>query len=172
MEEPIVHPTSEALFNFAEAWIFMFLPLLLAEPRKLNLPRIGIWGMAMFLTNVFLIPYMGLRLNTPLPEEKDNKKDSLARIFGWIGIIVGSVAIFWGFVGRPEFADFASRGHYLISQITTNRVAIAFCVDLIFFYIFQLVLLGTVISQGSKTRWLRFVPFWGLGVSLIKNGEW
>ncbi|WP_088243323.1 nuclear transport factor 2 family protein [Calothrix rhizosoleniae] len=171
MEAPIVHPASEALFNLAEAWIFMFLPLLLADPRGRNLPKVGIWGMAMFLTNVFLIPYMALRLNTPLPEERDYKKYFLARIFGWIGLIVGSIAIFWGFVGRPEFGDLASRGHYFLSQITTNRVAIAFCVDLTLFYIFQVVLLGTVISQGSKTRWLRFVPFWGLAVSLIKNGE-
>ncbi|MDJ0737504.1 MAG: nuclear transport factor 2 family protein [Nostocaceae cyanobacterium] len=172
MEAPTVHPTSEALFNFAEAWIFMFLPLLLADPRGRNLPKVAIWGMAMFLTNVFLIPYMALRLNTPLAEHKrENHKDSLTSIFGWIGLIVGSIAIFWGFVGRPEFADLASRGNFFLEQITTNRVAIAFCVDLVLFYIFQIVLLGAVVSPSGKTPWLRFVPFWGLAVSLIKNGE-
>ncbi len=173
MEAPTVHPTSEALFNFAEAWIFMFLPLMLADPRGRNLPKTAIWGMAMFLTNVFLTPYMALRLNTPLPEHREkNNKYSLARIFGWIGLIVGSVAIFWGFVGRPEFGDLASRGNYFLSQLMTNRVAIAFCVDLTLFYIFQVVLLGAAISPGNKMRWWRFVPFWGLAVSLIHNGEW
>ena len=69
---PIVHPASEAFFNFAEAWILMFLPLMLLDPKGQNLPRVALWSAAMFLTNVFLIPYMAqdrksTRLNSSHP---------------------------------------------------------------------------------------------------------
>ena len=43
---PIVHPWIEAQFNFAEAWIFMFLPLLLADKRTQGFPKVLIWGLA------------------------------------------------------------------------------------------------------------------------------
>ena len=36
MQAPIVHPVTEAFFNFAEAWILMFLPLLLASDRYVS----------------------------------------------------------------------------------------------------------------------------------------
>ncbi len=68
MEAPEIHPVSQGFFNFAEAWIFMFLPLILADRRGDKLPKIPIWGMAMFLTNVFLTPYMALRAAQPIPE--------------------------------------------------------------------------------------------------------
>ena len=38
LESPPVHPVTQAFFNFAEAWIFMFLPLLLAESSGLPPP--------------------------------------------------------------------------------------------------------------------------------------
>jgi hypothetical protein len=41
MKSPIVHPIIEAQFNFAEAWIFMFLPLLLADKRITNFPKVA-----------------------------------------------------------------------------------------------------------------------------------
>ena len=66
MQAPVVHPATEGLFNLAEAWIFMFLPLLLLDKRGQSLPRLPIWSMAMFLTNVFLTPYMALRARQPL----------------------------------------------------------------------------------------------------------
>ena len=45
IKAPTVHPIIEALFNFAEAWIFMFLPLLLADRNTAHLPKILIWSM-------------------------------------------------------------------------------------------------------------------------------
>jgi len=161
MEAPEIHPVTQGFFNFAEAWIFMFLPLLLADRRGDKLPKIPIWGMAMFLTNVFLIPYMALRAAQPIPEtEATNEKDILARVFGWIGLIVGIISIWWFcFAGGPEFGNLATRMQYFVTQLSSDRVTIAFSIDLILFYIFQIVLMGSVVEKRS---WFRFVPFWGL----------
>lgn len=166
---PIVHPLTEALFNFAEAWIFMFLPLLLADRRGRDLPQVAIWGMAMFLTNAFLGPYMALRAMAPLPQaqEENSQKGWLARGFGWVGLIVGAIALMCFLIGRSEFGDLTERVQYFGEHLMTSRVTLAFCVDLVLFALFQAVLLGALEPSGSKTRWLRFIPFWGLAIWLI-----
>ncbi|HEY9605743.1 MAG TPA: hypothetical protein V6C85_29325 [Allocoleopsis sp.] len=168
IQAAIAHPWLEALFNFAEAWMFMFLPLLLADPRGRRLPKLLIWSLAMFLTNTFLIPYMALRLVTPQVQAEDEiTKGLIARVFGWTGLIVGSIALIWSVFGRPEFGDFTEKAQYLVQDLMSNRVTIAFCVDLVLFALFQAILLGTIEPRGSGKRWLRFIPFWGLAAWLI-----
>jgi hypothetical protein len=163
--DAIAHPLLESLFNFALAWMFMFLPLLLADPRGYGLPKVLIWGLAMFLTNVFLCPYMAIRATKP-PIAVGNK-NLLARVFGWIGLVIGIIALIWSILGRPEFGDISTRGQYFVQSLISDRMTIAFCVDLVFFTVFQAVLMGDIEPQGSNKRWLRFVPFWGLAVWLI-----
>ncbi|NEO28918.1 MAG: nuclear transport factor 2 family protein [Symploca sp. SIO3C6] len=168
LNSPTIHPVIEALFNFAEAWIFMFLPLMLIDQRAGNLPKLPIWSMAMFLTNGIICPYMALRQYNPLPQPQNKTQKSwLAPVFGWIGLIVGTIALAWGFVGRPEFGDLAQRGQYFGEQLLTNRVTLAFCIDLVLFSIFQAVLLRAVNPSQSKRRWLSYIPFWGLAAWLI-----
>ncbi len=168
MKSPIVHPMIEAQFNFAEAWIFMFLPLLLADKRINNFPKIALWTVAMFLTNVLLCPYMALRYKQPiLDKTEEPKKGKLERIFGWIGLTVGIIAISWIFIGRPEFGDLSQRLQYFITQLNSSRVVIAFCVDLVLFAIFQTILMGAVIPPNNQQRWLRFIPFFGLAFWFI-----
>jgi hypothetical protein len=168
MESPIVHPILEAQFNFAEAWIFMFLPLLLADKRIKNLPKIAIWSMAMFLTNVFLGPYMAMRYNQPIAQETEViQKSFLSRLFGIIGLTVGIIAIIWLFIGRAEFGNLSERLEYFITQLNSNRVVIAFCVDLGLFTVFQTMLMSEIIPKHNKTRYLRFIPFFGLACWLI-----
>ena len=165
---PVVHPAAEAFFNFAEAWIFMFLPLLLLDRRGQTLPRVALWSAAMFLTNVFLIPYMAQRLVQPAEDKVDSpEKGRLARGFGLIGLVVGTGAIAWFTLARPEFGPAAARGHYFFHKLTTDRVTIAFCVDLVLFWIFQIWLMGAVIKADTKERYLRFIPFWGLAIWLL-----
>jgi hypothetical protein len=168
MQAAIAHPWLEALFNFAEAWMLMFLPLLLADPRGRRLPKLLIWSLAMFLTNTFLIPYMALRLTTPQVQGEDEiTKGLVARVFGWTGLIVGSIALIWSVFARPEFGDFSEKAQYFVQDLMSNRLTIAFCVDLVLFALFQAVLLGTIEPRGSRKRWLRFIPFWGLAAWLI-----
>ncbi|MGK7958318.1 MAG: nuclear transport factor 2 family protein [Crocosphaera sp.] len=168
MKSPVVHPAIEAQFNFAEAWIFMFFPLLLADQRVRNFPKIALWSVAMFLTNVFLLPYMALRFKQPTLEKiQKHKKGFLDRSFGWIGLIVGIIAIIWLFIGRPEFGDFSQRIQYFITQLQSSRVVIAFAVDMVLFSLFQTILMGAVIPPNSSQRPLRFIPFFGLAFWLI-----
>ncbi len=168
MKSPVVHPAIEAQFNFAEAWIFMFFPLLLADQRVRNFPKIALWSVAMFLTNVFLLPYMALRFKQPTLEKiQEHKKGFLDRSFGWIGLIVGIIAIIWLFIGRPEFGDFSQRIQYFITQLQSSRVVIAFAVDMVLFSLFQTILMGAVIPPNSSQRPLRFIPFFGLAFWLI-----
>ncbi|MDJ0846370.1 nuclear transport factor 2 family protein [Crocosphaera sp.] len=168
MKSPVVHPAIEAQFNFAEAWIFMFLPLLLADQRIINFPKIALWTVAMFLTNVFLLPYMALRFKQPILETKEeHNKGFLERSFGWIGLTVGIMAIAWLFIGRPEFGDFSQKFDYFLTQLQSSRVVIAFAVDIVLFAVFQIILMGAVIPQQNSQRSLRFIPFFGLAVWLI-----
>ncbi|QLE58806.1 hypothetical protein [Nostoc sp. TCL26-01] len=164
----IVHPWLESLFNLAEAWMLMFLPLMLADSRGEKLPKFLIWGLAMFLTNTFLIPYMAVRAINPLVWEKESpQKNLLARILGCVGLIVGTMAIFWLFFGRSEVGSLAERYNYFLARLMSDRLTIAFCVDLILFAIFQAVIIGEIEPIGSRKRWLRFIPFWGLVAWLI-----
>ncbi|HIK07837.1 MAG TPA: hypothetical protein IGS40_24630 [Trichormus sp. M33_DOE_039] len=168
MPAPVSHPWLESLFNFAEAWMLMFLPLMLADARGRNLPKLLIWGVAMFLTNTFLIPYMAVRATnySTLAEEKPNQS-LLRRVFGTIGLIVGTIAIIWGAIARPEFGDLTQRANYFVQHLMSDRLTIAFCVDLVCFTVFQAILLGDIEPPTSKKRWLRFIPFWGLVVWLV-----
>ena len=119
----------------------------------------------MFGTNAILTPYMALRYGAPIPPQKEEiKKGLLAPIFGWIGLIVGIIALVWCVMSNPEVGDLTQRMNYLAEQVMTNRVTLAFCVDLVFFAVFQALLLAPV---QSKIGWFRFVPFWGLALWLI-----
>ncbi|ACK70948.1 conserved hypothetical protein [Gloeothece citriformis PCC 7424] len=166
---PWVHPVSQGLFNFAEAWMLMFLPLLLADSQGNKLPKVGFWGLAMFLTNVFLIPYMALR-SAALPDEKvlPYNKGLISKVLGLIGLFVGCVSLIWGCIAFPESGNIAERGHYFLTLLMSDRLTIAFGVDLVLFWLFQVILLGDVIPGDSKLRWLRFIPFGGLAIWLLE----
>lgn len=168
MQAPIVHPWIESLFNFAEAWIFMFLPLLLLDSKGREFPKIIIWSLAMFLTNTFLLPYMAWRFTvTDVQTEETQTKGLLAKIFGLIGLIIGTTSIAWAFLARPEFGDIAARSEFFVQNLMSNRVTIAFCIDVVLFYLFQIILMGSLEPVESPKRGLRFVPFWGLAIWLI-----
>ncbi|MEM9543489.1 MAG: hypothetical protein AAGA60_28850 [Cyanobacteria bacterium P01_E01_bin.42] len=101
---PWVHPLSEALFNFTLVWMFAFLPLLLADRQGEGLPKRTIWIAAMFLTNVFLLPYMALRSPNPESENPPFEKRRW-RSLAWIALIIGTVAMFWGVFANPEVGN-------------------------------------------------------------------
>lgn len=167
-QAPAVNPAAQGFFNFAEAWIFMFLPLMLMDKRSQHLPRRLFWGCAMFLTNVFLMPYMALRLNhSPSEKQKTSVKGTLSRLFGSLGLAVGNLAVFWFCLNRPELGGVLSRFNYLGQQLVSSRVTLAFAVDMVLFWAFQVWLMGAIIPVGERFRALRFIPFWGMGIWLL-----
>ncbi|MFO8040194.1 MAG: nuclear transport factor 2 family protein [Sodalinema sp.] len=163
---PSVHPVTQAFFNFAEAWIFMFLPLLLADPRGDRLPRRFIWLGAMFLTNIFLLPYMALRGVTAPDPEASQGKGWLARSFGWTGLLVGAIAVVW-FVAVGDVGDLGQRLGFFWEMLRGDRVTIAFALDIVLFSVFQVIILGGILPPSHPQRKLRWIPFWGLGVWLV-----
>lgn len=166
MISPALNPVDEALFNFAVAWIFMFLPVLWCDRRGEYLPRTVLWSCAMFLTNVFLIPYMALRKDIPsepfIPQQK-----LIARGFASVALIVGIVSLGWFGLARPEFGDIGDRLSYFLQQMGESRLSIAFIADLICFWLFQIFLLGDLTPKDSTWQTARFVPFFGMAFWLI-----
>ena len=117
------HPCDEALFNIVNAWSFMFLGLYAADSRR---PRewrttglrgvglgVGVWLGQMFLTNVFLMPYMAARLRAEEEREEEREEEpsrlweaieEKSCVLGNIGLVIGGVSVAWFFLGRPEMA--------------------------------------------------------------------
>ena len=155
-------------FLLLQAYIFMFLPLLLMDRRgRENLPTVTMWGLGMFLTNSMVLSYLAVRAITPTAGPPDSKSP-LARPFGITGAVVFMVAIIWFFVGRPDVGgDLTERVAFFQQIITHQRASFSYLLDSALFYMAQIILIGAVDSEESSKRWLRFVPFWGLAAWLI-----
>ncbi|XP_038885655.1 uncharacterized protein LOC120075963 isoform X2 [Benincasa hispida] len=132
IDAPVLHPMSEGLFNFVIAWTLMFAPLLFTDQKRnrysgsLDL----LWGLQMFLTNTFLIPYMAIRLNeaskgsTPQPQSKlGSLMTNGAPVVGLIGGATCIISIIWSFVGRGDgnFGGVAERCEFLIQYLSSER---------------------------------------------------
>ncbi|XP_068661007.1 uncharacterized protein [Aristolochia californica] len=176
VEAPVLHPMSEGLFNFVIGWTFMFAPLLFTDCRRdryrgsLDI----LWGLQMFLTNAFLIPYMAIRLNDngTTVHRKQSKLGSLmtkgAPYVGLIGGAICLVSAWWAVFSRDSsFGGLAERLEFLRSYIESERLAYAFIWDIGLYTIFQPWLIGDNLQnvQENKVelvRSLRFIPVLGL----------
>jgi hypothetical protein len=121
----------------------------------------------MFLTNVFLIPYMGLRRE--IAPEPFVQKPRIAKGFALIGLLVGIVALGWFGLARPEFGDVGDRLAYFIGRCGDSRLTIAFLADLLCFWFFQIFLMGDLTPKQSIWQSLRFVPFFGMAFWLMSE---
>lgn len=166
MLAPTLNPVDEALFNFAVAWVWMFLPVMWCDRRGEHLPRTILWSCAMFLTNVFLIPYMALRRDFD-PQPFVLQQKFIARSFALVALIVGLTALVWLGLARPEYGDLGDRLQHFFTQMETSRLSIAFVADLICFWLFQIFLLGDLNSKTSIWQSLRFIPFFSMVLWLI-----
>ncbi|CAH2045472.1 unnamed protein product [Thlaspi arvense] len=183
LEAPVLHPMAEGLFNFVIAWTLMFAPLLYTDRKRdrykgsLDL----LWGLMMFLTNTFLIPYMALRLNDADPDAKPSKRSRLgeamtkgASIVGLTGATVCLVSTSWSLYGRADggFGGVMERWQFLIGYLGSERLAYAFIWDICLYTIFQPWLIGENLQNVKKSKvelvsYLRFVPVFGLLAYLL-----
>ncbi|KAL7001201.1 hypothetical protein U1Q18_002354 [Sarracenia purpurea var. burkii] len=186
IDAPVLHPVAEGLFNFVIGWTFMFAPLLFTD-RKRDRYKGSLdilWGLQMFLTNTFLIPYMAIRLNEDDAEDILKKPSRLgsvmtngAPLVGLIGGAVCLVSTLWALFGRPDgnSGGIAERWEFLVSYLQSERLAYAFIWDICFYIIFQPWLIGDNLQNVEKSKiglvnYLRFVPVVGLVVySLCLN---
>lgn len=168
LPSPVCNPVSEALFNFVNAWSFMYLPLLLADKKSDGLPKIAFWSVQMFLTNAILTPFLALRA-TNVPEKRttvDGSSSFLRKSFGVTGSIVGIVSLGWLFFARPEYGAAADRIPTLVELLSHDRVAFAFGVDCFLYSVYQSKLLSSVDPEDASP--LKHVPFVGLVRWLLK----
>ncbi|XP_019180433.1 PREDICTED: uncharacterized protein LOC109175600 [Ipomoea nil] len=179
LEAPVLHPMSEGLFNFVIGWTFMFAPLLFTDRKRDGYKGSldVLWGLQMFLTNTFLIPYMAIRLNGGGTDDDPRKSTSElgsvmtsgARIVGLIGVGVCLVSTFWAIFGRGDgnFGDISERWEFVVSYLGSERLAYAFIWDICLYTIFQPWLIGDNLQNIEKdkvgvVKYLRFVPVVGL----------
>lgn len=148
---PQVDSLRLALFNFAEAYAFMFLPLLLWDrPHRADV--VSWWSPAMFLTNAALLPYFATRAWGPLPSSGVGIRPSWAPAFGFAALAVACIGLWqtWGLFGG--FAEL----------VLGDRVAFAFVVDCTIFSFLQ----AYVFAGRPGPAW-RYVPFLGLVAWLV-----
>ena len=178
---PAVHPVTLGVFNFAEAFIFMLLPPLLMDRRGRDLPTVKVWSVAMFLTNAAMLPFMAKRTATPVPESWEADKASatdgpaeltrgekglLSRAFGASGLAVGLLSVWWAAAADPAVGgDLTQRTAFLGELMTSDRVSLAFVVDIAFFSAWQAYLIGELDEQAPAA--CKYVPFWGLAAWLL-----
>ena len=122
-----------------------------------------------FLTNVFFLPFMGLRYQEQhtLERSKEAKpkvdKDVLAnaRAYGAVAAVVGAISLYWVLSGRPDAGDLAARWGWTVNEFWHSRVFSFFVLDMAFYYTWQAILL-----RGAGAGY-RFVPFAGMAAWLI-----
>ncbi|XP_042486173.1 uncharacterized protein LOC122066440 isoform X1 [Macadamia integrifolia] len=180
---PFFCQTSEGLFNFVLGWTFMFAPLLFKDCKRDRYKGSleVLWGLQMFLTNTFLIPYMAIRLNEVDAEYAPGKPSQMvsvmtngATVVGLVGGVVCLVSILWSLFGRMDgdFGNVTERWDFLISYLGSERLAYAFIWDICLYIIFQPWLIGDNLqnvqqSKASKVSKLRFIPVVGLVAYLL-----
>jgi len=169
-------PLRLAFFNFAEAWVFSFLPLLIEDKKRLPLPIVLFtWAGALGLTNAFLAPYLTARqffimkdgngrseqdgivgavniidieTSVKTNDDKNNCPKFIKISFGVIStLVVGYAAL------QATITTITSPNEWneFFRLILEDRTYLAFSVDLVLFSIFQFFLLGQVCTSTLDT---------------------
>jgi hypothetical protein len=177
---PVVHPALEGLFNIVIAWGALFVGFL-HDGKGQRLPMFPFMVGTAFLTNVFYLPYLGLRSSSPAgaataAESEPAKALEIAESKWWplamTGVFLASLA--WGAFARgAEYGDVSTRVAALVEMAThSDRLAHSFAVDGSVFWLFQ----GWLVPDDMRRRSFsdqtaelvaRAVPFFGLVYYLL-----
>ncbi|KAK9114889.1 hypothetical protein Syun_021686 [Stephania yunnanensis] len=163
LEAPVLHPMSEGLFNFVIAWTVLFAPLLFTDCKRNRYKGSldVLWGLMMFLTNTFLIPYMAIRLNEMNSESTPTEKSKLGVVMtngaSAVGLIGGSVcllSILWASLCRlgSSFCALAVDLHFLVSYIKNISYAIAYRWSDLIIILFSPWIAGDGLDSLSKEK--------------------
>ena len=135
----------------------------------------------MFLTNALMLPYFAARAAAPEPSARDleaatneeglaesttGTKGVLSRAFGATGLAVGALSVLWALAADPATGgDLDQRLSYLAGLMSSDRVSLAFVVDIALFSVWQAYLINELDEDAPAA--CKFVPFWGLGAWLL-----
>ncbi|KAI5436331.1 hypothetical protein KIW84_022707 [Lathyrus oleraceus] len=156
----------------------MYAPLLFTDQKRNRYKGSldVLWGLQMFLTNTFLIPYMAIRLNNADDDNVAIKSSNLSSVMTngapFVGLIGGGVclvSIIWALFGRMDanFGGIVDRWEYLVGYLGSERLAYAFIWDICLYTIFQPWLIGDNLQNVQQNKvavvkYLRYVPVVGL----------
>ncbi len=155
-----------AFFNFAEAWVFAFLPLLLADKNRLPLPVVlGTWFGALGLTNAFLTPYLTARQLSLIFRGDDDSIDTTTDIQQsgnkalklLIGLIASLVVGYAGYETIVTTMATPSEWNEFLSLVKNDRTYLAFAVDLVLFGFIQSFLLERITGSNHASDKIPFV---------------
>eukprot|EP00960_Hanusia_phi_P024075 710310-Hanusia_phi.AAC.2 len=182
---PNLHPALEAFFNIVVAWGALFFGFL-SDGSKQKVPMLPFMVGTAFLTNVFYLPYLGLREPyEKLQESSETRSDSAegskvelkiseSKALPLLLTTVFLVSMAWGAYARgSEYGDVATRLATLWQMVSSSdRLAHSFAVDSLVFWVFQ----GWLVPDDMKRRGYkddsalliaRSVPFFGLVYYLL-----
>jgi hypothetical protein len=101
-----------------------------------------------------------------LVESTTGTKGALSRAFGASGLAVGALSVWWALFADPATGgDLEQRLAYLAGLMSSDRVSLAFVVDIALFSVWQAFLINELDEDAPAA--CKFVPFWGLGAWLL-----
>lgn len=166
---PINNPALEGLFNIVVTWGILFWGFVI-DGRNQRFPIITFLIGTAFLTNLFFLPWLGLR--KPNPQVPTNsltvaEKVGESRIFPSVLALVFVISLFWAGFARPDYGDLNTRWQALLNILFTDRLAYSFLIDMLVFWLFQSWLVKDDMARrqwhNEQILWIvRFIPFWGL----------
>ena len=133
--------------------------------------------MGLFLTNAMLLPYFADSAAMPVPAERDSnaseeswrearlgEKGLMSKIFGATGLAVGALSVYWTLFEDPSVGGLSERLAYFDHLMHTDRVAIAFVVDIALVYVWQAYFMKSLDKECGA---LANIPYWGLCIWLL-----
>jgi len=173
---PVLNPALEGLFHLVIAWGLLFWGFMV-DGRNQRFPILPFLLGTAFLTNVFYLPWLGLRRSNPEPPTTPlNRLEKLgeSRFLPIAVVGLAGVALLWAMVARPEWGSLSDRWESLLTLIRSDRLTYSFVVDLGVFWLFQGWLVTDDIvrrkCQNPQLLWLaRLLPFFGLAIYLFKR---
>ena len=173
---PVINPGLEGLFNIVVAWGLLFWGFLI-DGRHQRFPLVPFLIGTAFLTNVFYLLWLAVRLDNPeVPQMPLTRAEKFAEskflpIF-LTGVVVASMV--WGLWARPEFGDLTARWESLLTLISSDRLAYSFWIDMIVFWLFQGWLVKDDMVRRNYEHWgllwvVRILPLFGLVIYFLKR---
>ncbi len=79
---------------------------------------------------------------------------------------IGALSVWWALNAVPEVGgDFSTRVQYLGGLMSSDRVSLAFVVDIVLFSVWQAYMINSLDKEAPAA--CKYVPFVGLGAWLV-----
>ncbi|RZM82910.1 hypothetical protein [Leptolyngbya iicbica] len=175
-QAPTLHPALEGLFNVVVTWGLLFWGFAI-EGRQQRVPMLPFLIGTAFLTNVFYLPWLGLRQSRrDRPTRPLNRLETIteSRAYPIALMIILLAAIAWGLWGRADFGSISDRWTDLVQIVQSDRLAYSFWIDLLVFWLFQGWLVPDDMArrqwQDPVALWsARLIPAFGLVIYFLRR---